>query len=89
MLVEYSKQLIREFGLVDLLELSKNYPETEVGVIRHAENNFLSILPRVRNGADFGTFRDISGHSASRFAPQGSSGQFGTHDDSIVIKRKT
>ena len=89
MLVVYSKKIFRGFGLVNLLELSKNYSETGVGAISTVEKIFLSILPRVRNGADFGTFQDISGHSDTRIAPQGISGHFRTANDSIIVKRKT
>ena len=89
MLVGYSKKLIREFGSINLLELSKNVAETDGGMILDVENLFLSILPRVRLGADFQTFPDISGHPASRFAPRRVSRHFQTHDDSIVVKRKT
>ena len=89
MLVVYSKKIFRDFGLVNLLELSKNYSETGVGAISTVEKIFLSILPRVRNGADFGTFQDISGHPAPRIAPQEISGHFRTPGDSTVVKRKT
>ena len=87
--VEYSKKFSRGIELVIPQELSKTCPESAGETNPTGRNFFLAILPNVRPRPDFRTFPDISGHAASRTAPQQLSGHFRTHGDSTVVKSQT